>query len=131
MANPDETVARTFAALDEHLCPASIAQIGGFRPPDDPAGSWFGGRFVGLPGEPWPTWQGQEMLSLLQVRVDELPYRPPQLGGMALVTVFAARDEIPCDAPNGEGWLVRTYPSAKGLIPLPAPTAGSPIRRIS
>jgi hypothetical protein len=129
MTSPREITARTFAALDKHLRRASIAQIGGFRPPDDPASSWFGGRFVSLPGEPWPTWQEQEMLSLLQIRVDELPYRPSQLDGVALVTVFVDRDDLPYNTPNGQGWLVRTYPSAAGLVPLPEPGAGSPIRR--
>jgi hypothetical protein len=60
MASPDEVIAETFAALDRHLRRASIAEVGGFRPPDDPIASYFGGRFVGrrrrnVAAERWPA----------------------------------------------------------------------------
>lgn len=99
--------------------PASVAQIGGFRPPDDPITSWMI-KGVGLQGERPPTWNGLEMLPLLQVRIDELPVVPPALHGVAMLVVFINRATIPFDKPHGEGWLVREYASLDGLVPMPA-----------
>ena len=33
--------------------PACIAELGGFRPPEDPLASWFGHVLVARPGEGW------------------------------------------------------------------------------
>jgi hypothetical protein len=60
------------------------------------------------------------MLPLLQVRCDELPYRPPLLNEISLFNVFIGPREIPIDlpAPNGQGWEIRTFPSLDGLVPI-------------
>ena len=72
-----ETIERTFAALDQHLRKASLAQLGGFRPPDTPYTAWFGGNFIGYASDEWPTTPHGPMLPLLQVIIAELPYCPP------------------------------------------------------
>lgn len=103
---------RAFEAVDQKLRPASIAEIGGFRPPADPRTSWFGGKFVLPPGESWPTSKNGPMVPLLQVAVEELPYRPPQFEGVALVQLFVDAKELPLKLPakNGDGWqlILRT-----------------------
>lgn len=106
----------------------SVAQIGGFRPPEDPRTSWFGGRGVGLPGELLPTYRGREMFPLLQVNLTELPVVPPQLAGLKLFTLFLNREEIPFDQPHGEGWLIREYSETEDLVSLP-PAAEPPAVR--
>jgi hypothetical protein len=118
--NRDQIIADTFRMLDRSLRSASIAQIGGFRPPETPLTSWFGGRFVGASQELWPLNDGEPMLPLLQVRTDELPYVPAPLAGVALFTAFAGPRKLPVDlpAPNGSGWLIRCYNSLDGLEPL-------------
>lgn len=122
MTTRDEIIETTFAAIDQHLRKASIAQIGGFRPPDAPLTSWFGGRFLALPNESWPTSNHGPMLPLLQVRTDELPFVPAQLDGIALFTVFIDRKELPVDAAkNGDHWAIRTYTTLDGLEPLASP----------
>lgn len=44
--------------LRSKLRPASVAQVGGFRPAADPITSWFL-KGVSLPGEELPVWKGQ------------------------------------------------------------------------
>ena len=58
-------------ALEElrgRLRRASLAQVGGFRPPEDPRTSWFG-RGVCLPGEGLPTYKGRDLFPLVQINV--------------------------------------------------------------
>ena len=98
---------------------ASLAQIGGFRPPEDPMTSWFGGRGVGLPGDIRPSFEGREMFSLLQVKVAELPHAPEELNGIAFLNVFIDREVMPFNRPHGETWLIREYTSMEGLQILP------------
>ena len=122
MTTREEILEQAFAAIDKHLRKASIAQIGGFRPPDDPLTSWFGGHFLALPEESWPTNEHGAMLPLLQVRTDELPYVPPQFAGIRFLTVFIDSKELPIDvATNGDHWLIRTYDTLDGLVPMETP----------
>lgn len=117
----DQIIADTFRDLDRSLRRASVAQIGGFRPPDTSLTSWFGGRFVGAANEPWPRNDaGEPMLPLLQVRTDELPHLPKQLANVALFNVFTGPRELPLDPPtaSGNGWLIRCYDSLEPLRPL-------------
>jgi hypothetical protein len=119
----DEVIAQTFAAIDHHVRCASIAVIGGFRPPAEAVTSFFGGRFVGNPGEPWPATDGKPMIPLLQIRSDELAYRPAALKEWELLNVFIGPDKLPTDLPaeNGDGWLVRSYSKLENLEPLATP----------
>ncbi len=119
MNGMDESIIETFSNLDQLLRPSSVAQIGGFRPPDFSTTSWFGGTGVGLPGETLPDFQSKSMFPLLQVNVTELPYVPPQLEKTKLFIVFLNRSEIPFGKPNGEGWLIREYDALDSLVPLP------------
>lgn len=120
----DEIIGDTYAALDASLQKASVAQIGGFRPPETSLTSWFGGRFVGTADETWPVNEGEPMLPVLQVRTDELPHVPEALKGVALFNVFCGPRKLPIDLPaaNGDRWLIRCYKSMEGLQPL----AGEP-----
>jgi hypothetical protein len=129
MGSRDEVIAATFAVLDRHVRPASIAEIGGFRPSGQPITSYFGGGFVARAGEDWPLNGGEPMIPLLQVRTDELPYRPEALNGIAMFNVFIGPRELPLDLPaaNGDGWLLRSYQSLDGLAQL-APPAEPRIR---
>jgi hypothetical protein len=110
--------------------PACVAQVGGFRPPQDPLASWLGRVQVALPGEGWPTTNGAPVLALAQFNLHELPCRPPQaLADTALLTLFLGPWQFPVDEPNRSNWALRAYPSLDGLVPLeePAPArAGDP-----
>ena len=122
--------AATLARLRTLLRPAALATLGGFRPSDDPRTSWFG-QGCGLAGESLPLYRGKPMFPLLQIRVDELPWLPPQLAGSALLVVFFNTEEFPFDQPHGDGWLIREYASVDGLLPLPevaAPCKPFPLR---
>lgn len=102
-------VEETYKKLDAVLRSASIAQIGGFRPPLDRLTSWFGGSGVGNPDENRPSFKGKDMFSLLQVKVSELPIIPDPLKEIAFLTVFMNRQEIPFERFNGDGWLIRVW----------------------
>lgn len=129
MSTSDKVAERLFRKLDLHLRKSSIAQVGGFRPPEGGISSWFGGQFVGVDGEAWPVGEGGLMVPLIQVRTDELPFRPKALEGIALLTVFIGPKKLPLSRPakNGDGWVIRTYPSIESLRPL---THGGLVSRV-
>ncbi|MDQ1830368.1 DUF1963 domain-containing protein [Massilia scottii] len=104
--------------LRQALRSASLATAGGFRPPQDPLTSWFA-RGVGLPHETLPAFEGTAMFPLLQIRVSELPFVPPQLRDVALLVLFQNLSRHPFDRPHGDGWLIREYASVDGLVLLP------------
>jgi hypothetical protein len=112
----DKIIAEAFGALDAALRTASVAQVGGFRPPETSLSSWFGGHFVGLPGEAWPLDGGESMLPILQVRTDELPHIPDPLKDVALFNVFCGPRKLPVGpVVSGNGWMIRCYRSLDGL----------------
>jgi hypothetical protein len=111
---------------------AAVAELGGFRPPQDPSASWAGAVRVALPDEGWPLQDGEPMLALLQVNVGDLPAVPPALDGIALATLFVGPRELPVHEPNGTKWAFRTYREAAGVIELDEPPparAGDPKAR--
>lgn len=117
------------SALREQLRrPAIHMQVGGFRPPEAPAGSWFGRVNLALPGESWPTTAGQPMHALCQINTTELPFRPAGLEDVEFVAVFIGPSELPLDTPNGVSWCLRAYPDLGALAPLAPVLGGSPIR---
>jgi hypothetical protein len=113
--------------------PACIAELGGFRPPEDPLASWFGQVRVARPGEGWPTTSGAPMLAVAQINLADLPCpRPAALSDVAMITLFVGPWELPVDERNGVNWELRAYPSLEGLTPLPEPSparAGDPKAR--
>lgn len=113
------SVKETYKELDLRLRKASVARIGGFRPPEDKITSWFGGQGVGLSGEVLPTYRGREMFCLLQVKVSDLPVVPKELVDTKFLVVFINREEAPFDKPHGDGWEIREYKSLDGLQFLP------------
>jgi hypothetical protein len=121
-------IKQTFAQIAQSYRTPCIAQIGGFRPPEDPLTSWFA-RGVCLSAEPLPTFNGQPQFPLLQVRMSELPEIPQALEGIALLVVYLNAAEVPFDKPHGEGWCVREYRSLEGLQPCPtrAPQGVKPL----
>ncbi len=114
-----ELVEKIYQKLDLRLRKSSISQIGGFRPPEDKKTSWFGGLGVGKKNEVLPKYKERDMFTLLQVKIDELPYIPPELEKTKFLIVFFNREEIPFDKPHGQGWLIREYESLDNLELLP------------
>jgi|SRR5579863_1072239 len=107
---------------------AVVLDIGGFRPPTDPATSWFGRVNLALPNETWPEHAGEPMLALAQVNLTEMPFRSPGLEDLDLLTVFIGPRKLPHDTPTGEGWCLRAYRHLADLRPLAAVPASSPIK---
>lgn len=102
-------------------------EIGGFRPPEGMAGSWFGRVNLALPGEGWPESDAQPLHALAQIDLTELPFRPPHLEDVALITVFIADEPAWDGEPNGDGWCLRAYPDLSRLVPLAPVDTGSRI----
>jgi hypothetical protein len=121
---------RAFEAVDRKLRPVSVAEIGGFRPPIDPKTSWFGGKFVLPAGESWPVSKGGPMIPLLQILVAELPYKPPQFEGVALVQLFVDAKKLPRKLPakNGDGWRLILRSDIGVLEPHSTPPEASSLR---
>lgn len=118
-----ELMRRGYAAVDEVVRDADLVRLPVRRRPCRQDLSIARGNFVGRPEETWPTWEGERMDPILQVRVEELNRVPEPLEDVALLTVFVAEghltDEFYFDeVPNGEGWELRHYDSVEGLEPL-------------
>lgn len=124
------TAAEALARIRALCRPASVAHIGGFRPPKNKETSWFGGNFLGLPREEWPQGTSAPLIPLLQLRIDELPYCPSALERVQLLTVFYDTERLSTPVDNGDGWLIRTYPDITVLEPLPMPDPGPDWPRI-
>jgi uncharacterized protein YwqG len=107
--------------MQKHLRKASIAELGGFEPPEDLKASWFGTVRVGRAEETWPDARGEPMTPLGQFNLEEMPYVPDRLSGIALVTVFIDAKRLPSETENGDGWWVREYRSLDDLVALEQP----------
>jgi len=107
---------------------AIVMDVGGFRPPEDPAVSWFGKVNLALPGEQWPASAGQPMHALCQLNLAELPFRPPHLDDLAMITVFIGPNVLPVDQLNGDNWCLRTYQDISMLRPIEQPAGRAPIK---
>lgn len=66
------------------------------------------------------------MLALCQINLSKLPFRPPRLDDVDLITVFIG-GEIPDESPNGQGWCLRAYRSLADLVPIEQTDVASPI----
>lgn len=130
----EQITANVFAILEGLLRKTSIAQIGGFWPPDDLKISWFGDVLLAQEGEGWPHWYPSSskdpvyLTPLAQFNLTEAPYVPEKLNKYKLITVFIDAEELPYDRPHGEGWLVRAYESFDNLVPLKRPNVEFPIK---
>jgi len=127
MVRKDEIISNAFSILDSLLRKASVAQVGGFRPPDDPLASWFGDVLVCKEGEEWPSWKHPVSLKrvfltpLAQFNLTEAPFVPEKLKQFKMITIFIDAEELPFDRLHGEGWAVRAYESLEDLVPLKRP----------
>jgi uncharacterized protein YwqG len=109
---------------------AIVYEIGGFRPSGDRLESWFGRVSLCAPGEGWPQSGGEPMHALCQIDLCALPFRPPRLNDIELITVFIGPKKLPTDVPNGENWCLRAYRKAEALCPLEQCSTGSRIKSL-
>lgn len=118
MTDDVEASMKEVAALKKQLVRrASRAIVGGFRPSADPLASWFGKVNVAASEEDWPTSEGRPMMPLCQFNLTEVPFVPESLRDV----VFINQNELPIGTPNGDGWVLRAYPTLDGLVALAPP----------
>jgi len=108
--------------------PASLVQVGGFRPALDPFATHFGLKPLALSSENWPTAEGRLMLFVCQLNLTAAPAVPPLLAGVKLITFFVNADASFGDE-NGANWQLRAYPSIEGLAPLAAPVGTPAVKK--
>lgn len=104
--------------LSPYFRAASVAKVAKRRDIDSNITSRFGGFAMGMPNEKIPLFKGKEMYPLLQIRLDEVPYKPSIFEKVAFLVVYMNVDDLPFDTPNGEGWLVKEYQSLDDLTVL-------------
>jgi hypothetical protein len=103
--------------------PASILQVGGFRPTGNPQTSHFGLTPLGLRTETWPrNAEGKPLEFICQLNLKEAPYVPAELKLFQLVTVFIdeGNNFIAKDFPV-DSWCVRAYEDIDALVPMNIP----------
>ena len=103
-------------------------EIGGFRPPEDLSGSWFGRVNLAASGESWPEHNGKLLTALCQIDLRGLPFKPPRLEDLELLTIFVSEVDLPDNDANGSTWCLRAYDSAADLTLLPQQDMPSKIR---
>lgn len=101
--------------------PASVLEVGGFRPTGNPLASHIGLLPVMQPHEKWPLdSQNRPMQFIAQLNLAEAPFVPILLQDVALLTVFVAEDCIQRRF-SAESWELRAYKNLGSLAPVIAP----------
>ena len=115
--------------LEKISKPATVFEVGGFKPDEDIKSSWVGKVLVCEQSETWPESNGEPMIPLCQINLTNLPYVPDRLKDIQLITIFIDSEEIPSDdEKNGELWCLRAYKSLDNLIQIDTPDYKSHIK---
>lgn len=90
---------------------------GGFKPTNAINESWIGRVYLYKEDEEIPTDKnGELMIPLAQLCLDDLPFIPTALQQSKVLTIFISK-ELPMDLiENGEGWLIREYRKTDTLV---------------
>lgn len=97
--------------------------LGAKGEPSDLFASCFGDVKVATQEEVWPVYDGQPMVPVFQINIQELPYIPPALKGFSFLTYFFRATGFEQGSLNGQGWVLRTYTKKDQLVPLKAPSS--------
>ena len=109
--------------------PATIFEVGGFKPDDNMLSSWFGKVLVSAQDENWPLSNNEPMIPLCQLNLSDLPFKPTILDDIDFITLFIDPENIPSnDEPNGNGWCLRAYKNNDNLVPLQKPDFHSEVK---
>ena len=96
---------------------ASKLVAGGFRPSGELTESWLCRVFLFKSDESLPVdSNGDTLFPLAQLYLPGLPYVPPCLDGIEVITAFNSDEWPEAFEPMGEKWMVREYPSLKDLV---------------
>ena len=104
-----------------NLRKASILNAGGSRPTGDPFASHMGLRPLALPGEAWPSFEGEPLMLVCQMNLTNAPSVPELLKDVKLITFYANPETEEWPEEGGTEWVVRTYNSLDGLAPMTPP----------
>lgn len=90
---------------------------GGFKPTNSISESWIGRVYLYHENEEIPLDnEGELMLPLFQLCLNQLPFVPEILEETKIITVFISK-EFPMDlTPNGNNWVLREYKSVDNIV---------------
>ncbi|WP_027014943.1 DUF1963 domain-containing protein [Comamonas composti] len=98
-----------------------VLEVGGFRPTGQACASHIGLEPLLAPGEAWPLdGAGQPMQFIAQLNLQQAPWLPEALQGLALLQFFCGEQFIESGCAP-ETWALRLRPSLDGLQPRPQP----------
>ena len=101
--------------------PASILEVGGFRPTGDPLASHIGLSPVMLEDESWPhDIEGRPLQFVAQLNLTAALFVPEILKDIALLTIFVGEKCIESRF-QSDSWSLRAYRSLNGLSPITVP----------
>lgn len=97
--------------------PATELIPGGFRPTHAITESWVGRVYLFKANEDIPQDQnGDLMVPLFQLCLEDLPFIPAILADTKALTVFVSQ-ALPVDLmPNGDNWLIREYVKSDEIV---------------
>ena len=108
-----------------NLRKASVLMLGGFKPSGSPQSTNFGLNPVCQPDEGWPHHNNTPLFYICQLNLTECPYVPDLLKDIRLLTLFitpgAGLGTDMIEEVDGRKWVLRTYDSLEGLVPLVVP----------
>ncbi|WP_437918726.1 DUF1963 domain-containing protein [Sphingobacterium sp. LRF_L2] len=92
-------------------------ETGGFKPTNSTSESWIGKVYLYKTDEEIPKDKdGNLMIPLIQLCLDDIETIPKVLSETRVITVFIS-EELPMDlASNGNNWLIREYTKSDKLI---------------
>lgn len=113
--------------------PASVLEVGGFRPTNAPNTSCFGEVRVAKVPNDWPHRRGKPLWPVCQLNLLEAPFVPSGLEDLAMVQFFIADDYMSSDnvvadtddEKSVSSFYVRAFPRLDHLVPVTAPSHGS------
>lgn len=79
--------------------------------------------------EEWPTQEGVPLCPLLQLNLENTPYRPPGTEDIRFLTLFVHSNRYPVGKAEAPSWCLRTYSSTRNLVSLQQPNYDWPIRK--
>jgi uncharacterized protein YwqG len=101
--------------------PASVLNVGGFRPTMNILASNMCRAPVGLANETWPVLKAVPLAFVCQMNLTDAPAVPDLLRDIALLTFFVSPEDSDLGRENGDGWILRAYKSLEGLATLVPP----------
>lgn len=115
---------------DQIIKPASVLNVGGFRPSEEYLASCFGEIRAGRKTEVWPSYNGKPLIPICQLNLTNAPHLPDILSDIKMFQFFISDDGFwssdtsvidSSEAVPASPFFIRTYRKLDRLDPIEMP----------